>query len=273
MSRSITAPTPAAVLAAASPAPGRRRGGPRTGIVAALASVLLHLLIFAFVRFQLVFEPRPPRPVVQSYQLRPAMQAYDIIPIEVAPGAIEPVLPPPRQLIEAAPPAPELAVPPAPAAAGARTPDPSVSERLRRTPTADLELWRPVTPGSYERPLTEEEVLRARLAARIDAHNDSVSADALARERASDWTVKDGSGGKWGVSPGKVHLGGITLPLPVNFSPPPGRREEVAARTRSWTETRAQADRAEADDNFKDRVKAIRERREAQRDSADGGSD
>jgi hypothetical protein len=111
-------------------------------------------------------------------------------------------------------------------------------------------------------------VLRARLAARMNAYNDSVAAEAGARERSTDWTVADGEGGKWGVSPGKVHLGGITLPLPVAFSTPPGRREEVAAKTRSWSETRAQASRAEADDNFQERVKAIRERRQAQRDSA-----
>ena len=102
----------------------------------------------------------------------------------------------------------------------------------------------------------------------MGAYNDSVSDDAAARERATDWTVTDEAGGRWGVSPGKVHLGGITLPMPVNLSPPPGRREEVAARTRGWSETQAQAARAAADDNFQDRVKAIRERRQAQRDSA-----
>jgi hypothetical protein len=157
----------------------------------------------------------------------------------------------------------------APAApdAGAPARTPSLRERLGRTPTADLELWRPVAPGDYRPELTDEEKLRLRLTARIDAYNDSVAAEGLARERATDWTVPDGEGGKWGVSPGKVHLGGITIPLPVTLASP-GRREEVAARTRNWTETRTQAARAEADDNFKERVKAIRERRQAQRDSA-----
>jgi hypothetical protein len=256
----------AAVPKPAPPAPRRPRS--RVGLVAAAASVLLHLLLFALIRVQLVFEPRATRPPVQAYQLRPAMQAYHIAPVYVAPGQVEPVLPPRRELlIDPRLPVPPLALPPVPAAGGSER-VPSLGERLGRTPTADLELWRPVTPGSYERPLTEEELLRARLAARMGAYNDSVSDDAAARERATDWTVTDEAGGRWGVSPGKVHLGGITLPMPVNLSPPPGRREEVAARTRGWSETQAQAARAAADDNFQDRVKAIRERRQAQRDSA-----
>jgi hypothetical protein len=256
------------VIVARPPTPPRapRRPRSRVGWIAAAVSVAFHLLLFLVIRFEFVLEPRSAPPVVRAYQLRPAMQAYEITPVEVLAGQIEPVLPPPRELVPDRT-VPVLSAPATPAVPPpARTP--TLGERLGRTPTADLELWRPVTPGTYERPLTEEEVLRARLAARMNAYNDSVAAEAGARERSTDWTVADAEGGKWGVSPGKVHLGGITLPLPVAFSTPPGRREEVAAKTRSWSETRAQASRAEADDNFQERVKAIRERRQAQRDSA-----
>ena len=145
----------AAVPKPAPPAPRRPRS--RVGLVAAAASVLLHLLLFALIRVQLVSEPRATRPPVQAYQLRPAMQAYHIAPVYVAPGQVEPVLPPRRELlIDPRLPVPPLALPPVPAAGGSER-VPSLGERLGRTPTADLELWRPVTPGSYERPLTEDQ--------------------------------------------------------------------------------------------------------------------
>jgi hypothetical protein len=64
-----------------------------------------------------------------------------------------------------------------------------------------------------------------------------------------------------------VHLGSITIPSPVQFAPPPGRREEYATRMRQWSEAQDQAARAQVRGSFDDRVKAIRERKDAERDS------
>jgi len=108
---------------------------------------------------------------------------------------------------------------------------PSAADRLRRG-YADPQLVRPVDRLPPEE-LTEGEWLRLRLADRLGIYNDSAAAEAAAKLRATDWTVKDKNGGRWGVSPGQIHLGDVTLPLPFGFSPPPGRREEIAGRVHS----------------------------------------
>jgi hypothetical protein len=105
------------------------------------------------------------------------------------------------------------------------------------------------------------------MADRLRQFNDSIMAERLAAERSKDWTVTGEDGKRWGVSPGKLHLGDITLPLPLAFATPPGRRDEVNARTQSWSEIEAQATRAESKDNFRDRVKEIRKRKERERAS------
>ncbi|MGH7463344.1 MAG: hypothetical protein ACREMA_20235, partial [Longimicrobiales bacterium] len=70
---------------------------------------------------------------------------------------------------------------------------------------------------------------------------------------------------RWGVSPGKLHLGGITLPLPLAFNTPPGRRDEVNSQLRNWSEIQAQATRGEIKESFEDRVKEIRKRKDRER--------
>jgi hypothetical protein len=95
-----------------------------------------------------------------------------------------------------------------------------------------------------------------------------MAAEAARAAGALDWTVKDRNGGRWGVSPGAIHLGGITLPLPIQFSPPPGRRDEMVERSRRWSEGEAQRALFDVQASFEDRVRAVRERADAQRDSA-----
>ena len=135
----------------------------------------------------------------------------------------------------------------------------SLTDRL--APPSD-----PVLFGRVEvSPPTGIETVRERVAGTLRAYNDSVAAALAAAENATDWTVKDKDGKRWGVSPGKLHLGGVTLPLPVAFATPPGRRDEVAARNRSYTEIEQQATRMQLKDSFEERVKAIRDRKERER--------
>ena len=108
--------------------------------------------------------------------------------------------------------------------------------------------------------------LRARIAQSLEVFNDSVAAEEAAAERATDWTVKTKDGGRWGISPGKIHLGNITLPLPVAFNTPPGRRDEVNARNRGYAEVEAQVKSEIGRQSFKDRVKAIRARKDKERE-------
>jgi len=140
-----------------------------------------------------------------------------------------------------------------------------VFERLSRG-YRDPQLLAPVDRLPPEE-LTEGEWLRLRLANALGIYNDSLAAEAEAKLRATDWTVRDKNGGRWGVSPGQIHLGNRTLPLPFGFSPAPGQRDAMASRLRSWEESQAQASRVEAVQTFEQRVKAIRARQEAARDS------
>lgn len=147
-----------------------------------------------------------------------------------------------------------------------RDPLPTVGERISPR-LGDRRLFAETPEALPPRPdpLT---VARDRVADQLAAFNDSAAATAAAAERATDWTVKDGSGGRWGVSPGKIHLGGITLPLPIGFAPPPGRRDEFAERNRRFGDIQSQRGNETTRATAEERIKAIRERADAQRDSA-----
>lgn len=98
--------------------------------------------------------------------------------------------------------------------------------------------------------------------------------------RVTDWTRAAGNGGRWGISPGRVHLGGTTLsacggnfsPADCGFGIPPGRRGEYDRRMRAWDDIRQQAARAELLSAFRERADAIRRRKERERATKDGPS-
>lgn len=117
---------------------------------------------------------------------------------------------------------------------------------------------------------TEERAaeLRARLYALIEAYDDSIAAALALEAEAMDWTVGE-EGNKWGVSPGQIHLGPITLPLPFYFGP----TREQAEQAGEWAVIQQQAGQGAADEVFDERVRAIRERREqeAKGDTTSGG--
>jgi hypothetical protein len=113
--------------------------------------------------------------------------------------------------------------------------------------------------------LSEEEILRLRFVAQLEAANDSA---ALAAERASagtDWTYTDEDGKTWGVSPGKIHLGDITLPMPFNFGASPMQRERAEDRLWAWDEIERGAASGAVNNSWKERDRAIRERMNAER--------
>lgn len=131
----------------------------------------------------------------------------------------------------------------------------------------DPRLWQPMV--LLPRDPTIEDV-EARVGAAVELLSDSALAAAEAALRARDWTVRDASGGRWGISPGQLHLGELTLPLPIWFAVDP----EADAASRRWWELDRQADRVRILDSFEDRVRAIRERRDREREerrNAEGG--
>ncbi|HEX2165823.1 MAG TPA: hypothetical protein VHG09_01175 [Longimicrobiales bacterium] len=244
--------------------------------LALLVSVLVHVVILLGFSFRLSTEPRrPSAPVSRIIHVAPAMQAYDIVEVayDVAPIEVQVVERAPLRPLPIRPAAPPASEAPTGGAQAAVEPiDPiPVRDRLRyrlNTP----QVWQPPSEEIYIEPSPQERV-ELRIASQLGEFNDSVAAEAAAAERANDWTIKDENGGRWGVSPGAIHLGSITIPLgDSRFAVAPGRREEFEGRVRTWNELQDQAVREEAKGEFKDRVRAIEERMNKAREARRSGS-
>lgn len=112
---------------------------------------------------------------------------------------------------------------------------------------------------------TPHEEYMGRLGSTLGQYNDSIAAEQDRARNALDWTLKDKDGNRWGASPGKIHLGKITLPAPFGFAASP----EASAEARRESGQRAEIDRQVADrernNSFQARVRATRERKDAER--------
>ena len=114
---------------------------------------------------------------------------------------------------------------------------------------------------------TDHERYMEHLQARIDAVNDSMGIAARRNAQTSDWTVTDGSGNRWGLSPEGLHLGGITIP--PQLVPRPRATgdnasiEEGRERQRQRDEIQRQEDDRERQRIRDERTEAIRERNRA----------
>jgi hypothetical protein len=149
-----------------------------------------------------------------------------------------------------------------PAEVGLVAPGPTAAERLRPS-AGDPRLWAPLNPVLNE--LTVEQRLQLELAWRIASWQDSLSLAIAAEGALTDWTKTDSQGRKWGISEGKLHLGDITLPLPFSFGMAVGRRDEFRRKAWEWEEIQRGAAGGELRDSWKDRARAIRERRDRER--------
>jgi hypothetical protein len=181
----------------------------------------------------------------------------------------EPEAPPPEE--EPEPEVPVIPVedlptgvvaPPGPEQPAEGPPGPTAAERIRPK-AGDLRLWAPVAPERTAP--SREELMRLQLIARLEAGTDSAAIAAELARRATDWTYTDEEGKKWGVSPGKIHLGDLTLPMPFGFGPSAMQRERAEERLWAWDEIERGAATGELLRSWKDRDKAIRERMNAQR--------
>ncbi|HEX8359609.1 MAG TPA: hypothetical protein VF613_05865 [Longimicrobium sp.] len=127
-----------------------------------------------------------------------------------------------------------------------------------------------VTPeAAPERPMTDRERLRARIAARIGAINDSIADEAARERRARNWTIKDRNGREWGIAEGGAPVvAGVKIPG-VRVTPPGGRSREAelhdAEAKRQRDEIGAQADAQDRDQNMRERTRATRERLDRER--------
>jgi hypothetical protein len=144
---------------------------------------------------------------------------------------------------------------------------PTAAERLRPN-LVDARLWAEPPPEFYELTLQEREELLA--SARIVEWYDSVAAATAAEDRLTDWTFRDGNGGRWGVADGKIYLGDFAIPVPINFGTPVGKRDEWARRTWEFEEINRQSQQFLIQQAWKERSAAIRLRRDRERAEARG---
>jgi hypothetical protein len=121
------------------------------------------------------------------------------------------------------------------------------------------------------------EAASARIAADLRPFTDSL-AEVESRGRLTDWSTPNGNGGRWGVSPGAVHLGSVTIspckilldPFSCQFRAPDAIRGEARARADMHREIRIQAARAEVEQAIRQRIRDMDRRREAARDTTGG---
>jgi hypothetical protein len=235
------------------------------------ASGLLHVLAFLLFRFSTpsysgaIQEVRAERASAPTSD----MQVVQVVPSENAPADLgrpddpAPTVQPARSFT------PFELTPPAAVVAPTETGDPRRLGERTRPRADDPRLW--ALPDAPIADIDEFDVALAPLYARLSAIADSMYAAGLAAERALDWTITDENGGRWGFSPGKIHLGSITLPMPFSFSPPPGRRDEYNNRINGWNAIQRQAGQAAVLEALEERAKAIRARQDSLRRRGGGG--
>lgn len=137
------------------------------------------------------------------------------------------------------------------------------AERLRM-PEVDPRLLTFNTEGQY---MGAEEILALDLDIALAAVRDSLDAAQARTADAMDWTWTDSDGKRWGVSPGKIHLGDVTLPLPSSWQmgSSPWNREAEMERASRDAEINRQAVTGLILQTWEERFRAIRERRDRER--------
>lgn len=141
------------------------------------------------------------------------------------------------------------------------------------TPGGDPRLWAapgPVVPRIKTSAERADSVVRAVFGDYVD----SVRIEESARGRApGDWTVEKG-GQKWGVDQKWVHLGKVKIPtavlalLPLNTQGNPTEIDRRRTQAYQRQDILFQAARAVNEDEFRQAVKRIRERKERERRQA-----
>lgn len=154
-------------------------------------------------------------------------------------------------------------------------PGPTAAERLRPA-TRTEELWIPLTVEATT--LSDQELIHNLVYRRLAEFNDSMAVRAARAARGTDWTYTDDEGNRWGVSPGQLHLGSITIPLPFSFGTPGGASGDRLDQLLMEREIQRAAGLLETDRTIRERAAAIKARIDEERarrgvrpDSVGGG--
>lgn len=245
---------------------GRGLGSRRVRLVATAVSVAVHVVaIVLYTSFVDVLRPETAAfPLPTDSEAEEGLDVIRLVEIDE-----QPVEAPdePEELdeievaeVDARP--PRL---PGPAVGELIPPGPSAADRLRPR-LRDPRLWARLPDEFYELTLEErEEIL---LAGRIAEWYDSLAAVAAAEDRLTDWTFRDGEGGRWGVADGKIYLGDVALPLPLSFGTPVGKRDATNYRLWEFDEIERQSQRFLIEQTWQERAAAIRARRDRERAAA-----
>ena len=250
-------------------------------------AVTLHFLIIALGPLPFRYGPLEPQPqdlidaeLIEIVWL--SLDALPALPAEAVPAADDAIfIPAPTAPVAPSGPVPTPppattdvadAAPDGPAPSDVRPDDPSdadddgddpltIAERLQPR-SVDPRLWAPIDEQYLE--LTEEERARLLIEGLIQTYNDSLAIAQALSERATDWTFTDDQGRRWGLSPGRLHLGDFSVPLPA-IETPRGRIESALARQFITDDLARAAVTAQIRDTWSERARAIRERLELER--------
>jgi hypothetical protein len=255
--------------------------GPHARSPAALTlSVLLHVLVLGLlVVLSHKFVPLIKDKLFEDVTIVIPKEESEIIALGGSDAVGKPIKParsaPARKRAEVVTITPGPIAPIAPAEAGPETPESNVGDPVSGNAGRSLsERLLPQTvdprlnPRASYTPIDASPIatLRARIAEALGEFNDSVAAETEAKRKALDWTIKGKDGKAWGIDEkGRLVLGGMTFPVPLAFTPAPGKRDEINERNRAYAEIEAQYNREIGRQSFKDRVKAIRARKDLER--------
>ncbi len=132
-----------------------------------------------------------------------------------------------------------------------------------RVRSSDTRLWREAMPEAFV--LTDTERMQLQLAGRLEEWTDSVAVAVAAELALTDWTTTDDQGRRWGISPGRLHLGDITLPLPFYFGGNSWQRDEWTRRAWEDQDILNGAGVQGVRSSWRDRAEAIRRRQDRNR--------
>lgn len=133
----------------------------------------------------------------------------------------------------------------------------------------DPRIWAPPGPVATA-PLSREQRMDSALAVGIQHAKDSMAVVA-AQNRAPDWSKTMG-GKKYGIdSSGKIWIAGVQIPIPVAVQASPGVYERNQVMSRIRREILEQSQRRLTEDEFRETVKRIRERKDRERERARSG--
>ncbi|HEX5436021.1 MAG TPA: hypothetical protein VFW98_02595 [Gemmatimonadaceae bacterium] len=138
---------------------------------------------------------------------------------------------------------------------------------------SDPRVWTPAgAPPPVPRGMAAQ--LDSMLAERIQLHNDSMAIIAKnAGRKPGDWTFNKG-GKKYGIDQKYIYVGSIKIPtallalLPLNIQGNPTEIQRDRALSRMHADIMENAQRALNEQEFKDAVKRVRERKQREHDAA-----